>query len=60
MSNIVIVDNSDSAIVYVGNWTTGTTIGTISDDGTNSNEHNSTVHISETVGDKLTYDFKGQ
>jgi len=60
MSQTLIIDDTDSAITYVGNWTTGTTIGTLDiSSGTDSNEYNSTVHISETPGDKLVYSFEG-
>jgi len=60
MSLTLIVDDTDSAIAYEGNWTIGSVVGALDpSSGTNSNEYNSTVHTSETPGDKLVYPFEG-
>ena len=58
MSKIVIVDDSDAAIVYQGNWTTASSVGSVVT--TSTNEYNSTVHGSRTLGDKLTFAFDGE
>jgi len=58
MSKIVIIDDSDAAIVYQGNWTTTSSVGSVAT--TNTNEYNSTVHGSSTLGDKLTFTFDGE
>ena len=54
MSKVLIVDDSDGAIVYSGCWIAGTTVA----EGTN--EYNDTVHQSNTAGDQISYTFYGQ
>ncbi|KIM26749.1 hypothetical protein M408DRAFT_25035 [Serendipita vermifera MAFF 305830] len=55
----IIIDDSNPATVYHGNWTTMTDVATIQTRGRNSNEYNSTVHRSTTAGDTLTFTFEG-
>lgn len=60
MSTVVILDDTDPAIIYHGNWTTLTAVGTMESRGMYSNEYNSTVHASKTAGDQLTITFEDQ
>lgn len=53
MSKVIIVDDTDPAISYSGNWAT------LSSVGVNTNEYNSSVHYSSASGDELSYDFYG-
>lgn len=54
MSKVIIIDHADPAIVYDGSWTKGSAVITTRD------EYNSTIHISNTPGDTLTYKFEGR
>jgi hypothetical protein len=53
MSKLLIIDDSDPAIVYMGNWATLTGV------GATTGEYNSTVHQSGVAGDQLSYTFEG-
>ena len=54
MSKVLIVDDSDSTIVYSGSWVAGTTV------AQGTNEYSGTVHESNTAGDQISYTFYGQ
>ena len=54
MSEVLIIDDSDSRVVYSGDWQVGTVVSPI------SNEYNSTFHQSAGAGDKLSLTFYGR
>jgi hypothetical protein len=53
MSKVLIIDDSDPAITYTGNWETLSIVGVL------TGEYNTSTHQSSAAGDQLLYTFEG-